>query len=238
MLKYLNIAWKCLYRSTLSHKRGGIVETVVLVDEVRVDEKYLIDALSKRGVSAKIIDVRLGEVPEGDLALVRTSNPYVGIALAQFFERAINSALGIYRAVNKVLVYRLGGLKIAPICGDSHVEGAVRIIGLPAILDTAWRLGLEGPVTSVEGLKSVLEYRVYMRNPLAKLSLLVEYYEVVREEFLVEGSILSELGLDYALVKYGRVNGREVVVDVDPVPRLDRQRAEVLADRVVEVVRR
>ncbi|MDT7868685.1 MAG: hypothetical protein RQ839_00700 [Thermoproteus sp.] len=186
-----------------------------------------------------MVDISQGHVEGGDsTVLVRTRNQYLGAVYASLFRRSINPSHAIYNALNRL--YWLP--KYGPHFFVFSDEEAVEKVDFkpPWLLATVWRLGLDVLVTSVEGAKSVVEHRNYMRNPLAKASVAMPKPRGVRKVFAVSGmdgiagEVLRALGLKYAEVALGLYDDGERVVDVDPIPELDEARARLLADAALE----
>lgn len=191
--------------------------------------------ISARGLSAEIVGLEGGiSSPEG-LAVIRTRNQYLGATYAAVFRRAVNQAHAIYNALNRLYWLPKFGPPFMAFVEEDAVEKVE--FGPPWLLATAWRLGLDSIVTSVEGAKSVVEHRSYMRNPLAKASVVMPKPREVKRVFAVAGmsdGIVDELlratGLRYAEVALGVYEDGERVIDVDPIPELDEARARLLAE--------
>ncbi|AEA12760.1 hypothetical protein TUZN_1284 [Thermoproteus uzoniensis 768-20] len=184
---------------------------------------------------ADILDISQGHVEGGDFTVfIRTKNQYLGAVYASLFRRSINPSYAIYNALNRL--YWLP--KYGPHFFVFSDEEAVEKVDFkpPWLLATVWRLGLDVSVTSVEGAKSVVEHRNYMRNPLAKGSIAMPKPKEVRKVFAVSGidgiagEVLRSLGLKYAEITLGVYDDGERVIDVDPVPELDEARARLLAE--------
>lgn len=169
---------------------------------------------------------------------IRTRNQYLGAAYASLFRKAINQSHAIYNALNRLTWLPKFGPPFVVLSSDDAVERVD--FKPPWLLATAWRLGLDGIVTSVEGAKSVVEHRNYMRNPLSKISVVMPKPKEVRKVFAaagidgMAGEVLRYLGLKYAEVSIGVYDDGERVVDVDPIPELDEARAKLLADVALE----
>lgn len=220
-----------------SGARGESGAIYVVTDSPTVSEKYIVDALTSRGRKAEIINI--SETPIHvihGVAVIRVQNPYAAVAYASLVEKSVNSAQSIYAALNRLSWIPKFGPPYAVVSADVAVEKVE--LEKPWMLLTAWRLGLDGAVTSVEGAKSVLEHRLYMRNPLAKTSVLIpkphRTVTIYATEERAEGlaaEVLRHLGLKYARVTLGDYGGRFYVVDVDPVPPIEnREEAELLAE--------
>ncbi|AFA39419.1 hypothetical protein Pogu_1392 [Pyrobaculum oguniense TE7] len=140
--------------------------------------------------------------------VLRLSNPYAAIAYGQIAERSINPPGAIYAAVNRLMWLPKFGPPYAVLSSDTSVEKVE--LERPWMLLTAWRLGLDGPVTSVEGAKSVLEHRTFMRNPLTKVSvamprpeLTTAVFATVKTALDIAAEVLRRLGMLYAGVPPG-----------------------------------
>jgi len=159
------------------------------------------------------------------------------VAYGALAERSINPPAAIASALNRLSWLPRFGPPHAVVSSDFAVEKVE--VEKPWLLMTAWRLDIDGVVTSVEGAKSVLEHRLYMRNPLARVSVVVpkpqRTYAVFATAKAGEGvakEVLKHLGLFYAKVTLGEY-GREVyVLDVDPIPPLDKGEAALVAELV------
>ncbi|MEZ0319120.1 MAG: hypothetical protein ABWK05_03880 [Pyrobaculum sp.] len=219
--------------------RGESGAIYIVTDSSTISEKYIADALASRGRKAEIINI--SEMPIHaiyGLVIIRIQNPYTAVAYASLVEKSINSAQSIYAALNRLTWIPKFGPPYAVVSADVAVEKVE--LEKPWMLLTAWRLGLDGAVTSVEGAKSVLEHRLYMRNPLAKASVLiprprrtVTIYATEKNAEGLAAEVLRFLGLKYARVTLGDYGGRFYVVDVDPVPPIEnRQEAELLAEAI------
>jgi hypothetical protein len=195
--------------------------------------------LTSRGLSAEILDPSQAPITSGGLALIRTKNHYLGATYAALFRNAINSAHAIANALNRLYWLPKFGPPFAAISSEDVVEKIE--LKPPWLLATAWRLGLDSVVTSVEGAKSVIEHRNYMRNPLAKATIVMQKPLEVKRVFAVAGAVdglageaLRALGLKYAEVAVGVYGSGEYIVDIDPIPDLDEARAKLLAELVLE----
>ncbi|MEM1733304.1 MAG: hypothetical protein QW680_09750 [Pyrobaculum sp.] len=146
----------------------------------------------------------------------------------QVSEASINPPEAISSALNRLAWISKFGPPHVIISTDYSVEKVE--LERPWFLMTAWRLEIDGSVTSVEGAKSVLEHRMYMKNPLSKVSLVVpkphrtiSVFATVKNATGLVSEVLSHLGLLYARVVLGDYGGRHFVIDVDPVPRLENK---------------
>ncbi|ACB40755.1 conserved hypothetical protein [Pyrobaculum neutrophilum V24Sta] len=185
--------------------------------------------------------VNVSEVPIhkiSGLALLRIRNPYAAVVYGSLADRSVNPVGSISAALNRLVWMPKFGPPYAVVSSDVAVEKVE--IEKPWLLLTAWRLGLDGGVTSVEGGKSVVEHRIYMRNPLAKVTIVVpkparseSVFATVKNATGEAAEVLKYLGLMYARITFGEYGGRKYVIDVDPVPELEnreeaRQVAELL----------
>jgi len=218
--------------------RGESGAIYILTDSPTVSEKYIVEALSTRGLATTVINV--AEMPIYRIrgtAILRMRNPYTAVAYGVLAERSINPPAAIASALNRLGWLPKFGPPHAVVSSDFAVEKVE--VEKPWLLMTAWRLDIDGFVTSVEGAKSVLEHRFYMRNPLARVSVVVpkpqRTYTVFATAKAGEGvakEVLKHLGLLYAKVTLGEY-GREVyVLDVDPIPPLDKREAVLVAELV------
>lgn len=195
--------------------------------------------LASNGFSVEILDVSESPAAPGAAAFIRTKNRYLGIAYASLFPNAINPSHAIANALNRLHWLPKLGPPFAVFSGEDAV---VKVeFGPPWLLATAWRLGLDGVVTSLEGAKSVVEHRSYMRNPLAKATIAMPKPREIKRTFAIAGAAdgltdeaLRALGLKYAEVAVGVYDFGEYVVDVDPIPELDEARARLLAELALE----
>lgn len=208
-------------------------------DRPELGERLLAKHLSARGLSIDIIDITQAFVEGGDeVVFIRTRNQYLGASYASLFRKAVNQFNAIYNALNRLAWLPKFGPTFVVLSSEDVVEKVD--FKPPWLLATAWRLGLDGVVTSVEGAKSVVEHRNYMRNPLSKISVVMPKPKEVRKVFAVAGldglagEVLRYLGLKYAEVSIGVFDEGERVIDVDPIPELDERRAELLADAALE----
>lgn len=164
-------------------------------------------------------------------------NPYAAV-LGALAPRSINPPNAVLAALNRLVWLPKFGPPFTVVSSDFSVEKVE--VEKPWLLMTAWRLGLDGPVTSVEGAKSVVEHRLYMRNPLAKMSVVVprprrlaSVFATVKTATGLVAEVLQELGLLYAEVTLGDYGGRLYVLDVDPVPPVEtREEATALAELI------
>ncbi|MEZ0248503.1 MAG: hypothetical protein ABWJ97_04455 [Thermoproteus sp.] len=207
---------------------------LILSDRPELGERLLAKYLSARGLSVEIIDLSQMPAASGDVAFIRTKNQYVGAVYSSLFHKSINPAHSIYNALNRLYWLPKFG---PPFVAFSNEEAVEKIdFKPPWLLATAWRLGLDGVVTSVEGAKSVVEHRNYMRNPLAKASVVMPKPKDVRKVFVTPevdgavGELVRWLGLKYAEVSLGIYDDGMYVIDVDPIPDLDENRAKLLAE--------
>lgn len=208
-------------------------------DSPAVFEKYIVDALTSRGLKARIVNI--SEVPVYKIQGVvvnRVKNPYAAVVYGLLAERSINPPGAIASALNRLTWLPKYGPPFAVVSTDYSVEKIE--IERPWLLLTAWRLELDGVVTSVEGGKSVVEHRMYMKNPLAKVSLAIpkpsrsfSIFATVNSADGVALSVLRELGLLYAKLTIGEYGGRHYVIDIDPVPPVEtREEAMAVAELV------
>jgi hypothetical protein len=195
--------------------------------------------LASRGLKAVVINI--SETPVHRLAgvvFLRVRNPYAAPVYGVLASRSINPPEAVYAALNRLVWLPKFGPPYAVVSSDFSVEKVE--VERPWLLLTAWRLGLDGVVTSVEGAKSVVEHRMYMRNPLAKVSVIVpkphravSVFATAKTATGVVADVLRELGLLYARVMLGDYGGRFYVVDVDPVPPVEtKEEAASLAELV------
>ncbi|MGB9704259.1 MAG: hypothetical protein ACPL3C_02325 [Pyrobaculum sp.] len=165
-------------------------------------------------------------------------NPYTAAIYGQVAKRSINPPPAIYAALNRLNWIPKYGPPYALVSTDHTVEKVE--LERPWLLLTAWRLDLDGPVTSVEGAKSVIEHRMYMRNPLSKVTIVipkphstVKIFATAKTATGLVADVLKELGLLYARVTLGSYGSAHYVVDVDPVPAIEnREEALALAELV------
>jgi len=170
--------------------------------------------------------------------LLRVGNPYAAAVYGAMSTQSINPYGAVLSALNRLTWLPKFGPPFAVVSSDFSVEKVE--VERPWLLMTAWRLGLDGVVTSVEGAKSVVEHRMYMRNPLAKVSVvvprprrLVTVFATVKNAEGLAAEVLRELGLLYARVTFGDYGGRLYVIDVDPVPPVEtREEAAAVAELV------
>lgn len=168
--------------------------------------------------------------------MLRINNPYAAIAYGQIAERSINPPEAIYAAVNRLVWLPKFGPPHVVVSSDASVEKVE--LERPWMLLTAWRLGLDGPVTSVEGAKSVLEHRSFMRTPLSKVSIVipkpertVTVFATAKNATGIAADVLRYLGLLYGKLTIGDYGGKFYVIDVDPVPQLEsREEVKELAE--------
>ncbi len=165
-------------------------------------------------------------------------NPYAAAVYGALAPRSINPPNAVLAALNRLVWLPKFGPPFAVVSSDFSVEKVE--LERPWLLMTAWRVGLDGSVTSVEGAKSVVEHRMYMRNPLAKVSVvvpkphrLVPVFVTAKDATGVAAEVLQELGLLYAKIVLGDYGGRLYVLDVDPVPPVEtKQEAYAVAELV------
>ena len=200
------------------------MRVAVVHDVLRVDERTLVGAFEKSGHRVELCKV--GERCHGDVTLLRVSDPYVALLLAPTLHNPINSEEGLLNALNRARALKALGVEYRLIYGDVPQD-----VALPAYALTGWRTQLDGVVDSYEGLKSIVEYRV--GNVLSSVTLLLERPLEVFDVLLIGDPLLERLGMEYARVKFARIGGSQVPIDIDPVPRLDREAAERLAEHVV-----
>jgi len=183
--------------------------------------------LASRGLKPLVLNV--SETPIHGLygtVLLRVGNPYASVVYGAMSARSINPYGAVLSALNRLTWLPKFGPPFAVVSSDFSVEKVE--VERPWLLLTAWRLGLDGVVTSVEGAKSVVEHRMYMRNPLAKVSVvvprphrLVTVFATMKNAEGLAAEVLKELGLLYARVTFGDYGGRLYVIDVDPVPPVE-----------------
>ncbi len=200
------------------------MRVAIVYDVLRIDERALAEAFERLGHRAALC--RVGEGCQGDVSVLRVGDPYIALLLAPTLQNPINSEEGILNALNRARALRRLGVEYRVIYGDVPPD-----VELPGYALTGWRTQLDGVVDSYEGLKSIVEYR--MGNSLSSVTLLLEKPIEVFEGLLIGDPLLRGLGLDYARVKLARVGGSQVPIDIDPVPRLDREAAARLAEHVV-----
>jgi hypothetical protein len=172
------------------------------------------------------------------VAYLRVRNPYAAAVYGALAPRSINPPDAVLAALNRLAWLPKFGPPFAVVSSDFSVEKVE--LERPWLLLTAWRVGLDGSVTSVEGAKSVVEHRMYMRNPLAKVSVvvpkphrLVPVFATAKNASGLVAEVLRSLGLLYARVTLGDYGGRFYVLDVDPVPAIEtREEAAAVAELV------
>jgi len=187
-------------------------------------------------VTLNVTEMPVRSIP--GTAVVRIRNPYVAAAYGLLAKRSINPPVASLLAVNRLSWLPKFGPPYAVVCADASLE-KVDMRG-PWLLLTAWRLNLDGPVTSMEGAKSVLEHRAYMRNPLARVTVIaprpsrmLSVFATINSARGLVADALSHLGLLYARVTLGDYNGDMRVIDIDPVPPVEsREEAELIAGLV------
>ncbi len=163
-------------------------------------------------------------------------NPYAAAVYGALAPRSINPPDAVLAALNRLVWLPKFGPPFAVVSSDFSVEKVE--LERPWLLMTAWRVGLDGSVTSMEGAKSVVEHRIYMRNPLAKVSVivpkphrLVPVFATAKDATGVAAEVLRSLGLLYARVTLGDYGGTLYVLDVDPVPPIEtREEAAAVAE--------
>ncbi len=196
----------------------------IVHDVLRIDERALAEAFERLGHRAALC--RVGEACQGDVTLLRVGDPYVALLLAPTFQNPVNSEEGILNALNRARALGRLGVEYRVIYGDVPPD-----VKLPGYALTGWRTQLDGVVDSYEGLRSIVEYR--MGSALSSVTLLLGKPTEVFEGLLIGDPQLERLGIDYAKVRLARIADSHVPLDIDPVPRLDREAAARLADHVV-----
>ncbi|ABL87454.1 hypothetical protein Pisl_0275 [Pyrobaculum islandicum DSM 4184] len=222
-----------------SGARGESGAIYLLTDSPTVSERYIADALTSRGFNTVIVNISetpLHRIP--GVAFLRIKNPYAAVVYGSLAEHSINPPSGIIAALNRLSWLPKFGPPYAVVLSDFSVEKVE--IERPWVLLTAWKLALDGSVTSVEGAKSVIEHRMYMRNPLAKVSVvipkphrLVSIFATIKHASGLAEDILSHLGLFYAKITLGDYGGKLYVVDIDPVPPLETKEEAALVAELI-----
>jgi hypothetical protein len=171
-----------------------------------------------------------------DLVVFTAINPYTALSIALTVSRSINDAVGMLNSLSVVKLLKEQGIEYELVAGDEAVK-RVFTKG-PYYFNTAWSLGLGGFVDTVEGARSILEYRHYLKNPLSLASVLAhisnaqesKVFATVKHERY--GEVLRRLNVQFAELTI--VNG--VIVEANPTPEVPlgsvREVAEVINSNV------
>ncbi|GEM_PF-5184736 len=113
-------------------------------------------------------------------------------------------------------------------------NGSLNInIDYPASIFSPLReVEIDGVVTSLEGLKSILEYRAFMRDPHKTTSILLRWSDSIEKCFVIDDYVSLRKYEDLALKICEVLNCKvceiyfthdEYVIDVNPVPELSNK---------------
>ena len=205
---------------------------LVIHDVERVSVGMVKKSLEDQGLEATVINIseeplNVGVFRDVELAIFISINPYTALGLSRLTKVSINNFDGILNALSIPRLLALQGIDFTVVSGDEAVK-KVQISG-STYFNTLWSMELGGFIDSIEGARSVLEYRQYMRNPLVKASVLVNVSGPERKVFATiqspeYGDVLRRLNLQFAeLTLIG-----STVVEANPTP-------DIPNDRVVEV---
>ncbi len=219
-------------------KAGCVAKLLLLSDSSRYSTSKLADELTSMGHRVKYVNLSnepltLSLVNEHDLTILVSMNPYTALSIALVTERSINSITGIINALSVTKLLKEQGLDYLIVAGDSAVKAA--FVSGPYYFNTAWSLGLGGFVDTVEGARSILEYRHYLKNPLASASVLVKLTGEESRVFATikhnkYGELLRRLNLQFAELTV--ING--TVTEANPTPEVPVEYVREVAQVVSE----
>ncbi|ABW02700.1 hypothetical protein [Caldivirga maquilingensis] len=215
-----------------------MAKLLILSDSSRYSISKLTDELVSMGHQVKYMNISneplaLSAVNEYDLTVLTSMNPYTALSIALTIGKSINSAAGIINALSVTKLLKEQGLDFLMVAGDSAVKSA--FTNGPYYFNTAWSLGLGGFVDTVEGARSILEYRHYLKNPLASASILVKLTGEESRVFATikhskYGELLRRLNLHFAELTV--IDGK--VTEANPTPEIPVESVKEVAQVVAE----
>ncbi|OYT26419.1 MAG: hypothetical protein B6V02_01840 [Thermoprotei archaeon ex4572_64] len=167
------------------------------------------------------------------------------------FRESINSFETFLKTHDRVVMYSVlsrHDIKVPDIrlivgyVGNSNLNIDIKY---PAgIFSPLREVGIDGVVTSLEGLKSILEYRAFMRNPHTITSILFRWPGSVEKCLVIDDYVSLRKYEDLALKICEVLNCKvceiyfthdEYVIDVNPVPELSGKN---LIEKYVRLVKK
>lgn len=213
------------------------MKILILTDSDRYTTRRLADELSSMGIETRLMNI--SEEPmnpniahEFDKVVLVSMNPYIALAVASILPNTVNSFNGILNSLSIPRLLSIQKIDFTLVSGDVAVGKAVS--KPPYYFNTTWGLGLGGFIDTVEGARSVFEYRRYMKNPLASSSVLVNMDGVERRVYATSRGdfkgLMEALNLAFAeLVLVGNV-----AVEVNPTPEIPPNKVKETAEAIVE----
>ncbi len=244
-----------------------MVNVGIVTDRPRSSELRIRSLLRDRGIECEIVSVEhrvidreFRDARKFDLVLNRVYDICKALVVASLLDdldiTCVNPLSTFLKTFNRVHMYsvlRRNNVDTPPyylvfdICGVDEVAPYVRG---STYLMTASNVGLDGIVTSSEGLVSIIEHRYYMSDKLAKINIFVPNVESIEDCYVVYEHVVCPDGaepvrraskaLDCVVCQFKlcRVGGRICVLDVNPVPELSNDLVNKLVERVASIVRR
>lgn len=218
-----------------------MAKLLLLTDSAKLSVAKLTSELAGMGHQVRVVN--LGNEPlnpglmgEHDLVVFTSINPYIALAVALVASNSINNAEGIINALSIPKLLKEQGIEYSLVAGDEAVKAA--FTKGPYYFNTAWSLGLGGFVDTVEGARSILEYRQYMKNPLSLASVLARVGGEETRVFATVndgkyGGLMRRLNLQFAELTV--VNG--VIVEANPTPEVPMDRVRDVAELISNYVR-
>ncbi|WP_291766296.1 hypothetical protein [Caldivirga sp. UBA161] len=215
-----------------------MAKLLILSDSSRYSTSRLADELTSMGHRVRYMNISneplaLSVINEYDLTVLVSMNPYTALSIALATSKSINPAVGIINSLSVVKLLKEQGLDYLVVAGDSAVKLA--FTNGPYYFNTVWSLGLGGFVDTVEGARSILEYRHYLKNPLTSASVLVKLNGEESRIFAtikhsIYGELLRRLNLYFAELTV--INGN--ATEANPTPEIPMESIKEVAQVVDE----
>ncbi|MGC8607998.1 MAG: hypothetical protein ACP5L5_10630 [Vulcanisaeta sp.] len=144
-------------------------------------EQQLHNKLLNTGLRVSVVNTRDEEVKrQPGKAVLLLDDVFESLIIASLFNETLNPRTIYEMAINRALLFKeLNKLgystpNFSVALNPNVVAKVIRGIGRTYMVTPTPVLGLDGAVTTWEGGKSVAEHRMYMENPLARISILMK----------------------------------------------------------------
>ena len=233
---------------------AGIGQDVILVlDRFGPVEQQLYNKLLNAGLKIRVLNARDDVLrPMHGKAVLLLDDVFASLIVSSIFDHTLNPHNVYAMGINRALLFRELARRGYPtpefsISLDPNIVAKIiRGIGRTYMATPAPPLELDGIVTTWEGGKSIAEHRMYMKNPLARINILMKAPEnilnarVVGDRCINCGSLgntllrLSrDIGCVFCTYIIGTYNGEPMIIGLDPRVELTMENIDLFINAVM-----
>lgn len=228
-------------------------DVIIVLDRFGPVEQQLYNKLLNAGLRVRVFNVRDDALrPMRGRAVLLLDDVFTSLIASSMFDYTLNPYNVYAMGINRALLFRELARRGYPtpefsIALDPNIVAKIiRGVGRTYMATPAPSLELDGIVTTWEGGKSIAEHRMYMKNPLARINILMKAPEnilnarVIGDKCINCGSLGNSLlrlsrdiGCVFCTYIVGTYNGEPVIMGLDPRVELTVENIDLFINAVM-----